>query len=235
MMSSKYGGGPSAPNQPGTREKGFLMNRKSKSTTAAMLTALLSAAVIALLVPTLASAQPPSPIPGPFAKPISAPPGPKPTIVLVHGAWADSSSWDNVIPLLQADGYTVDAPPNPLRGLASDSAYLASYLQTISGPIVLVGHSYGGAVITNAATGNANVKALVYVDAFAPAAGETLFGLTAAQPGSCVGADAFNLVPFPGAPSGDADTFLKVGPNKTYPGFASCFANGLSKQEAALL
>ena len=72
----------------------------------------------------------------------------------------------------------MDAPPNPLRGLTSDSAYLASYLKTVSGAIVLVGHSYGGAVITNAATGNPNVKALVYVDAFAPAAGETLEQLT---------------------------------------------------------
>src|ERR1700726_1230962 len=79
---------------------------------------------------------------------------PKPTIVLVHGGWADGSSWDEVIGNLQREGYTVDAPPNPLRGLTSDSAYLASYLSTISGPIVLVGHSVGGMVITNAATGN---------------------------------------------------------------------------------
>src|SRR6202023_1487211 len=92
--------------------------------------------------------------------------GSKPTIVLVHGGWADGSSWDQVISILQRQGYTVDAPPNPLRGLASDSAYLASYLKTISGPIILVGHSYGGAVITNAATGNPNVKGLVSVDAF---------------------------------------------------------------------
>ena len=106
--------------------------------------------------------------------------------MLVHGGWADASSWDNVIAILQHEGYTVDAPPNPLRGLASDSAYLASYLSTISGPIVLVGHSYGGAVITNAAYGNANVKALVYVDAFEPAQGESLEQLTFARPGSCL-------------------------------------------------
>jgi len=93
---------------------------------------------------------------------------PKPSIVLVHGAWADGSSWSGVVDRLQDKGYTVYAPPNPLRGLASDSAYLASFLNTITGPIVLVGHSYGGAVITNAATGNPNVKALVYVDAFVP-------------------------------------------------------------------
>jgi pimeloyl-ACP methyl ester carboxylesterase len=98
---------------------------------------------------------------------VAAGDGPKPTIVLVHGAWADSGSWDGVIQRLQADGYTVYAPPNPLRGLAYDPAYLADFLHSISGPIVLVGHSYGGAVITNAATGDRQVKALVYVDAFA--------------------------------------------------------------------
>ena len=82
----------------------------------------------------------------------------RPTIVLVHGAWADGSSWINVTHDLQRDGYTVAAPPNPLRGLAADSASIAAYLSTISGPIVLVGHSYGGAVITNAALGNGQVK-----------------------------------------------------------------------------
>ena len=103
--------------------------------------------------------------------------------MLEHGAWADGSSWDGVIGLLQADGYPVYAPPNPLRGLANDSATLADFLKTLTGPVILVGHSYGGMVITNAATGNPNVKALVYIDAFIPAQGETAFGLTAAQPG----------------------------------------------------
>jgi pimeloyl-ACP methyl ester carboxylesterase len=162
--------------------------------------------------------------------------GPKPTIVLEHGAWADGSSWDGVIGLLQADGYPVYAPPNPLRGLANDSATLADFLSTISGPIVLVGHSYGGMIITNAATDNPNVKALVYVNAFIPAQGETAFGLTAAQPGSCVGsANAFNAVPYPGAGAGDFDTYLKAGPDLPYPGFGQCFANGLSAGEAAVL
>src|SRR5271154_5252840 len=98
----------------------------------------------------------------------SAQPGPKPTIVLEHGAWADASSWAGVIQRLEQAGYTVDAPPNPLRGLSNDSAYLADYLKTITGSIILVGHSYGGAVITNAATGDPDVKALVYVNAFIP-------------------------------------------------------------------
>ncbi len=89
-------------------------------------------------------------------------------IVMVHGVWADAPSWNGVTARLQADGYTVYAVPNPLRGLSSDAAYVASILSTITGPMVLVGHSYGGAVITNAATGNSNVKALVYIDAFVP-------------------------------------------------------------------
>jgi len=110
------------------------------------------------------------------------PRGPKPTIVLEHGAWADASSWDKVILQLQEDGFTVYAPPNPLRGVGYDSTYLADFLSAIPGPIVLVGHSNGGFVITNAATGNPNVKALVYVDAFIPAQGDTLLGLTSAQP-----------------------------------------------------
>src|SRR4051795_5297530 len=94
------------------------------------------------------------------------------TIVLVHGAWADSAGWNEVTSRLQADGYTVWAVPNPLRGLSSDAAYVASILNTIPGPIILVAHSYGGAVITNAATGNPNVKALVYIAAFIPDGGE---------------------------------------------------------------
>jgi pimeloyl-ACP methyl ester carboxylesterase len=158
---------------------------------------------------------------------------PKPSIVLVHGAWADGSSWSSVISRLQEEGYTVYAPPNPLRGLASDSAYLASFLKTITGPIVLVGHSYGGAVITNAATGNSNVKALVYVDAFVPDAGESLGALASVPPppgqnGSCVGGDPtqiFNFVPI----AGDVDLYLK--PSL----FPSCFANDLKVDKAAVL
>src|SRR5690242_5358745 len=96
------------------------------------------------------------------------------TVVLVHGAFADASSWSGVIERLQARGVTVTAPANPLRGIASDSAYTASVFEQISGPVVAVGHSYGGAVITNAATDAKNVVALVYVAAFAPDEGERL-------------------------------------------------------------
>jgi pimeloyl-ACP methyl ester carboxylesterase len=158
--------------------------------------------------------------------------GTKPVIVLEHGAWADASSWDKVIRQMQEDGYTTYAPPNPLRGVTYDSTYLTDFLSTIPGPIVLVGHSYGGFVITNAAAGNANVKALVYVDAFIPDDGETLLGLVSAQPGSCLGgnpANVFNFVPYPGGPPGDVDIYIKP---SVVPG---CFANGLPAGEAAVI
>jgi pimeloyl-ACP methyl ester carboxylesterase len=158
---------------------------------------------------------------------------PKPTIVLVHGAWADSSSWSGVVDRLQRDGYTVDVPPNPLRGLSQDSAFISDYLKTIAGPIVLVGHSYGGAVITNAATGNGDVKSLVYIDAFAPAKGETLGGLLKLHgPTSAVlgnPARLFNLVPYPGAAKGDAEVYIKQSV------FPSTFANDLPRAEAMVL
>jgi len=100
--------------------------------------------------------------------------GPQPTVVLVHGAFADASSWSGVIERLQQQGCTVVAPPNPLRGVATDSAYVASVVNQIDGPVLLVGHSYGGAVITNAASAATNVVGLVYVAAFAPGEGERL-------------------------------------------------------------
>ena len=102
----------------------------------------------------------------------SAQPGQQPTVVLVHGAFADASSWNGVIERLQQQGCTVVAPANPLRGVASDSAYLASVVNQLDGPVLLVGHSYGGAVITNAAA--TGVVGLVFVAAFAPDEGERL-------------------------------------------------------------
>jgi pimeloyl-ACP methyl ester carboxylesterase len=102
------------------------------------------------------------------------PQGSRPTVVLVHGAFADASSWNEVIERLQADGVRVTAPPNPLRGISVDAAYIASLLDQIPGPVLAVGHSYGGAVITNAASNAENVVGLVYVAAFAPDEGETL-------------------------------------------------------------
>jgi pimeloyl-ACP methyl ester carboxylesterase len=154
----------------------------------------------------------------------------RPTIVLVHGDFADGSSWSSVIQRLQHKGFTVVAPPNLLRGPATDAPYLASYLQSISGPIVLVAHSYGGFVATNAATGNDNVKALVYIDGLAPDEGETA-GDLAARGGSCV--DNNGLIPVPY--DGGVDLYLRWEAKDTYPGFLECFANGVARKEAAVL
>ena len=155
----------------------------------------------------------------------------KPTIVLVHGDWADGSGWNAVAQRLMDHGYTVVAPPNPLRGPIEDSAYIRRYLQTIPGPVVLAAHSYGGFVITNAATGLTNVKALVYIDAFIPDEGETEFALV---PGSCLGVDPEKV--FKAVPLADGvDFYLQIAPNGPYTGFAECFANGVDRRTTALL
>ncbi len=154
-------------------------------------------------------------------------------MVLVHGAWLDVSSWNGVIERLQGEGSTVYAVPNPLRGPSYDAAYIAGILKTISGPIILVGHSYGGAIVTIAGTGNPNVKALVYIDAFVPDQGESILQLATTPPppgqdGSCLAGDPatiFNAVPL----SGDIDLYIK--PDL----FPSCFANDLSAKQAAVL
>jgi pimeloyl-ACP methyl ester carboxylesterase len=186
--------------------------------------ALLIAPVVALMALFLLGAG------GPAGAKSQADQSPRPTIVLVHGDWADGSSWTNVIKRLQDRGFNVVAPPNLLRGPAADSAYLASYLQTISGPIVLVAHSYGGFVITNAATGNTNVKALVYIDSFMPDEGEIL-GRLAADSGSCIDESALNAVPY----DGGVDLYLRWEANPPYPGFIECFANGVGPKTAAVL
>ena len=111
----------------------------------------------------------------------------EPTIVLVHGAFADASSWNGVIERLQHQGYSVVAPANPLRGLAADSAYLASVVNKLDGPVLLVGHSYGGAVITNTATDAPNVVGLVFVAAFAPDTDERLGDVAATSKDSLLG------------------------------------------------
>ncbi|GAA4905810.1 pimeloyl-ACP methyl ester carboxylesterase [Nonomuraea thailandensis] len=113
--------------------------------------------------------------------------GAKPTVVLVHGAFADASGFNELITRLQGAGFPVIAPANPLRDVAGDAAYVSSVLDTIPGPIILVGHSYGGIVITNAARGHDNVKALVYLGAFAPDKGESALKLAGQFPGSELG------------------------------------------------
>jgi len=122
----------------------------------------------------------------------------KPTIVLVHGAFADSSSWNGVVAILEKDGYPIVAAANPLRSVKGDADSVRALLATIQTPVVLVGHSYGGMVISNAANGQPNVKALVYVAAFAPEAGETASGLNSKFPGSLVGPALAPPVPLPG-------------------------------------
>jgi pimeloyl-ACP methyl ester carboxylesterase len=154
--------------------------------------------------------------------------GQRPTIVLVHGAWADSSSWRGEMATLQAAGYTVRAVGNPLENLTTDSEFVADFLKTIPGPIVLVGHSYGGAVITNAATGNPNVKALVYVDAAAPAPGETNGQLSGSDSilAKDTPAQLFTTTSIPGAPAGDSELYL----NEDI--FVRNFANDLPRSQA---
>ncbi|MET7930816.1 alpha/beta hydrolase [Streptomyces sp. NPDC005349] len=121
---------------------------------------------------------------------------PKPTIVLVHGAFADASSWSGTIKRLRSAGYPVVATANPLRGLAGDTAYLRGVLAGVDGPVVLVGHSYGGAVISGAAAGDSRVKALVYIAAFTPDKGESAAQLAAKFPGSTLG-ETVNPQPYP--------------------------------------
>jgi len=130
----------------------------------------------------------------------------KPTIVLVHGAFAESSSWNGVLTKLNEKGYPTVAVANPLRGVKSDANYVASVLKSIEGPTVLVGHSYGGAVITNAVNDNDNVKALVYVAAFAPDTGETAVELSGRYPGSTLGPA---LAPPVAIPDGGQDLYIQ--------------------------
>ncbi|MBD1864837.1 alpha/beta fold hydrolase [Trichocoleus sp. FACHB-46] len=130
----------------------------------------------------------------------------KPTIVLVHGAFAESSSWNGVLSELIPKGYPTVAVANPLRGVKSDADYVTSVLKGIEGPIVLVGHSYGGAVITNAVNDNENVKALVYVAGFAPDAGETAAELSGRYPGGTLGP---TLAPPVELPDGGKDLYIQ--------------------------
>jgi pimeloyl-ACP methyl ester carboxylesterase len=154
----------------------------------------------------------------------------KPTVVLIHGAFADASGWGGVITRLQDRGYPVLAPANPLRGVASDSAYVASILASIPGPIILVGHSYGGEVITNAALGNPNVRALVYVAAFAPDQGETSGQLSTMFPGSQLTPANLVFRPFPiSATETGVDAYI----NPTV--FRAVFCADLPRTTAAMM
>jgi pimeloyl-ACP methyl ester carboxylesterase len=129
------------------------------------------------------------------------------TIVLVHGAFAESSSWDGVVDPLVADGHNVIAAANPLRGLASDAAAISDLVRTIDGPVVLAAHSYGGMVISNVDTAAGEVVGLVYVNAFAPEPGEHPFLLAAKFPGSRLGPETTRAVP---RTDGTTDLYVAV-------------------------
>jgi len=148
----------------------------------------------------------------------------------VHGAFADASSWTGVIERLQQQGYTVIAPANPLRGVAVDSAYTASLLNQIDGPVLLAGHSYGGAVITNAATSAANVVGLVYVAAFAPDEGETLGDVENGSKDSVLNA-ALVQYNYPTGPGGQTSVEFAINPSLLQEAFAA----DLSAETTALM
>ena len=197
------------------------------TTRTALRTAGIAAAAVltlGLAIPAAASAATPAPATGS--------PSAKPTIVLVHGAWADASSFAPVTARLQQDGYTVLSAPNPLRGLSTDAASVAAFVnQATTGPVVLVGHSYGGSVITAAATATPRVTQLVYVDAFAPATGESVVSLSTGS-GSALDTDptrVFDAVQDPNLPTGDPDLYVKRDQ------FRSIFAAHLGAQDAAVL
>jgi pimeloyl-ACP methyl ester carboxylesterase len=192
-----------------------------KKITRALTVPLVAAAVLGGGGAALASVTTPAAAQAEAAKSGSAV---KPTIVLVHGAFADSTSWSSEIAFLQAKGYPVVAVANPLRDVGSDSAYLLSVLQTISGPIVLVGHSYAGFPISDAAAADPAVKALVYVAAYIPEAGESPADLTFMFPGSEL--QGSNLITR--AEPGGTDIYINPAD------FASVYAGGLSKAQVAI-
>jgi pimeloyl-ACP methyl ester carboxylesterase len=154
----------------------------------------------------------------------------KPTIVLMHGAFADGSSWNGVIERLQHQGLTVVAPPNPLRGLAADAAYLTSLVNQLDGPVLLVGHSYAGALITNTATDAPNVVGLVYVAAFAPDTDERLGDVAATSKDSLLGTAQVQRE-YPTGPGGETAPEFLVDPAR----FREVFAADLPAEQAAVL
>jgi pimeloyl-ACP methyl ester carboxylesterase len=188
-----------------------------------LLVALLTALVVACDSSDQSDASP-------DLVPCELPAASKPTVVLVHGAWADTSSWDGEVASLQSSGYEVRAIANPLEDLTTDAASVAEFLTTISGPIVLVGHSYGGSVITNAAAGNSQVKALVYVDAAAPDVGETTAQLSGTD--SILGGDPsslYDMVADRDGPAGAMDLYLK------HDVFVESFGSDLPRDTATRL
>jgi pimeloyl-ACP methyl ester carboxylesterase len=153
-----------------------------------------------------------------------------PTVVLVHGAFADSSSWNGVVERLQSAGIQVTAAPNPLRGISHDSEYVASFIKQVPGPVLAVGHSYAGAVISNAATGLDNVVGLVFVAAFAPDEGERLGEVAGASRDSLLGTAQVALR-YPNADGTQTATEFAIDPAKLH----DVFAADLPAHEAAVM
>jgi len=149
----------------------------------------------------------------------------KPTVVLVHGAFADGSSWTDVIGHLRASGVDAVAVANPLRGIASDAAYLTSFVSQIDGPVILVGHSYGGALITQTGADADNVVGLVYVAAFAPDVNETLGEINARYPDVALGS-ALRTLEFPAGESAAAEGYID------HEAFHAAFAADLPVERA---
>ena len=156
----------------------------------------------------------------------SAAPALKPTVILVHGAFADATSWNGVAARLRLDGYTVIGAANPLRSVKADAQVVSNIVKSIKGPVVLVGHSYGGSVISAAANGNANVRSLVYVAAFAPEQGETALELSGRFPGGTLGQALATPVALAG---GGKDFYIQQDK------FHQQFAADVPQAEAALM
>ncbi|QRP44804.1 alpha/beta hydrolase [Amycolatopsis sp. FDAARGOS 1241] len=172
------------------------MRTRTRLTKIAAATVALAAAAVFAAVPSSAAPQ---------QKEAQGNHKVKPTIVLVHGAFADASSWNGEVERLERRGYSVIAAANPLRGVASDGAYIKALVDSVDGPVVLVGHSYGGSVISTAALNDPKVQALVYIAAFLPDQGESAGGLSAKFPGSTLG-DTLQQVALPG---GETDLYVK--------------------------
>jgi pimeloyl-ACP methyl ester carboxylesterase len=154
----------------------------------------------------------------------------RPTVALVHGAFADSSGWNDVVEQLQAAGIAVQAISNPLRGIAADAAYVASAIRQIPGPVLAVGHSYGGAIITNAAPHASNVVGLVYVAGFAPDEGETLSGVEGDSTDSILNTALLQLQ-YPTGQGTETAVELAIDPAK----FHAAFAADLPEKQAAVM
>ena len=196
-----------------------VLSRRSTTGRRGRLLTILAAAMVLIGASSVSAAAHPQP-----------PTGGGATVVLVHGAFADASSWNGVVELLQREGHTVVAPGLPMRGLASDAAYVASVVDQIEGPVLLVGHSYAGAVISNAATTATNVVGLVYVSGYAPEEGETVNDIAGASRDSLLG-PAIVQKQYPTGQGDETATELFIDPAD----FRAAFAADLPARQAAAM